>query len=259
MKKETTILRPVKPNAGLEAVFRKRLLLFLEKMHRSISFQILRAYKSQPPEMAADELPYSFIKGIFRKLSAQWLKELDDFAERFAMSYGKKALKHSDTAMASALQNSGMSVKFTMNRAMRDVFHSSVESNVSLIKSIGEEHFGKIEQLVMRSVSEGRDLFGLAEELHKRYDISRNRAKFISFDQNNKMTSVFTRVRQKEIGCTKAVWRHSHGGHRPRATHMAFSGKEYDIEKGAYLDGEWIFPGQIYNCRCFSQAIIPRF
>jgi uncharacterized protein with gpF-like domain len=66
-------------------------------------------------------------------------------------------------------------------------------------------------------------------------------------------------VRQKELGITKAIWVHSGGGKHPRPEHVAFSGKEYDVEKGAYLEGKWTWPGFEINCRCTSRSVIPGF
>ena len=34
-------------------------------------------------------------------------------------------------------------------------------------------------------------------------------------------------------------------------------GKEFDIEKGCLIDGEYIQPGEEPNCGCTSEAIIP--
>ena len=199
MKKDI-ILKPTKPNAGIEAVYRERLLKFLEVMHRSLAFHILRAYKQRPPEMASDESPTLFAYAVMRRLSSKWLKKLDEFAAGLALYQAKKALKHSDASLSAALSAESFGVEFQMTRAMNDVFQSSVKANVSLIKSIGSEHFQKVEELVMRSVSDGRDLFTLAEELHKRYNISKSRARMIAHDQNNKMTARFVKVRQEELG-----------------------------------------------------------
>ena len=45
----------------------------------------------------------------------------------------------------------------------------------------------------------------------------------------------------------------------PRASHVAASGKRYDVAKGMYLDGVWTWPGHEINCRCVSKAVIPGF
>ena len=111
----------------------------------------------------------------------------------------------------------------------------------------------------MRSVTAGRDLGTLAEELQAAHGVSKRRAAHIALDQNNKATSTVTRVRQKELGIKEAVWIHSGAGKHPRPEHVAFNGKKYDVEKGAYLEGKWTWPGFEINCRCTSRSIIPGF
>ena len=109
----------------------------------------------------------------------------------------------------------------------------------------------------MRSVQTGRDIGGLRKDIEARYDVARQRATTIARDQNSKATAAIVRVRQQELGCTQAVWRHSTAGKHPRPSHVAFSGKTYEIAKGVKLDGEIVWPGTAINCRCTSQTILP--
>ena len=80
----------------------------------------------------------------------------------------------------------------------------------------------------MRSVSAGRDLGQMTEELKERYGVTHRRAAFIARDQNDKATANFVRVRQVENG-VKAKWLHSAAGKEKyrRKTHVANSGKRY--------------------------------
>ncbi len=95
--------------------------------------------------------------------------------------------------------------------------------------------------------------------MEETYGVTKRRAAFIARDQNNKATAVFERTRHVEIGVTEAIWLHSAGGKVPRPEHVAFSGKKYDIRKGAYLEGKWTWPGVEINCRCVSKPVIPGF
>jgi SPP1 gp7 family putative phage head morphogenesis protein len=152
-----------------------------------------------------------------------------------------------------------VTVEFKMSPAMNDVFQATVTENVSLIKSIPSQYFTDVEGLVMRSVQRGGDLSGITDELEKRYGITRRRAAFIARDQNNKANATFTRVRQQELGVTEAIWLHSAGGKEPRPSHVAFSGKTYNIREGALIDGKRIWPGELPNCRCVSRPVVPGF
>ena len=81
-------------------------------------------------------------------------------------------------------------------------------------------------------------------------------AEFIARDQANKAHAVIERAKRQELGITKAIWLHSHAGKKPRPSHLAANSKEFDVSKGMYLDGEWVQPGELINCRCCSKSII---
>jgi len=38
---------------------------------------------------------------------------------------------------------------------------------------------------------------------------------------------------------------------------FAANGKEYDVDKGMWLEQRWTWPGREINCRCVSRSIIP--
>jgi len=51
------IARPVRPNAGLEALYRRRLYALIEDMHRSIEHWLTAAYRRNQPLIAQDDAP----------------------------------------------------------------------------------------------------------------------------------------------------------------------------------------------------------
>ena len=87
--------------------------------------------------------------------------------------------------------------------------------------------------------------------------MTRRRAILIARNQNNMATATVCKTRQMELGIKKAIWVHSSAGRNPRPEHVAFNGKEYDVAKGAYLEGVWTWPGREINFRCVSRSIIP--
>jgi hypothetical protein len=72
-------------------------------------------------------------------------------------------------------------------------------------------------------------------------------------------SSLHNRRRQAALGITHAIWLHSGAGLSPRPSHVAFSGRKYEIAKGAFLDGKWTWPGVEIDCKCVSNPVIPGF
>lgn len=252
-------LRPVHANLGIEAAYRKRLDRLIDEMQRSLVYWLTAAYRRNVPEIAQDESPAMALTKMMRRLAKQWQRRFDEAAQPVASEFAETSMSAADISLRNALRQKGFSVQFQLTRAANDVFQATVQENVGLIKSIAAEHLQDVQGMVMRSVTQGRDLEGLVEDLQKRYGVTKRRAAFIARDQNNKATATITRVRQQGLGIKQAKWRHSRGGKHPRKSHQEADGKVYDVDKGMLIDGEYIRPGELPNCRCVAISIIPGF
>ena len=260
-------LAAVRPNQGLEAAYRKKLDRLIDRMQRSLVFWLKAAYREKPPEMAQDasdggvggKSPAMNLRDEMTSLGARWQAQFDEAAPALAEWFSKSAFSRSDAALKEILKRGGFSVEFKMTRPVNDVFQATVGEQIGLIKSIASEHLSDVQGMLMRSVQTGRDLGQMTEDLQKRYGITKRRAALIARTQNNMATATITRARQQELGITEAEWMHSAGGKHPRPSHVAANGKRFDVSKGMLIDGEWIWPGQLINCRCVSRAIVKGF
>ena len=264
LKKTDKVLPPVRPNAGLEAAYRTKLLRLVDQMQRSFEYWIKAAYRAnEPAVMAQDATPADELRRVIADLARRWRHRFDVASQELADYFATAASKRSDAALKAILKKGGFSVKFQMTRAQRDIIDATVNANVSLIKSIPERYLTDVEGMVMRSVQTGRDLGTLATELRDAYGITKRRAALISRDQSNKATSALLHARQAEIGIETAVWMHSGAGKTPRPSHVK-AGREkivYDVRKGWFDPHEqkYIFPGELIACRCTSRPVIPGF
>jgi len=255
-------LPAIRPNLGIEAAYKRRLLALVDEMNNSLRYWIEAQWKQTPPMMATDALPVTEIQKQMAELGERWQDRFDVASKQLAEHFAQSAMKRTDSALAKILSDAGISVNFKQTRSVMDVYRAVLAENVGLIKSIASENLSKVEGLVMRSVAEGRNLGPLSKALQEQFGVSRRRAALIARDQNNKASAVITRARQTEMGITKAIWLHSKAGKHPRPEHVAFSagglgGPVYDVTKGAFLEGKWTWPGVEINCRCVSLSIIP--
>jgi SPP1 gp7 family putative phage head morphogenesis protein len=144
----------------------------------------------------------------------------------------------------------------------------ALAENVSLIKSIPAEQFGKIERAVIDNFS-GRNLKGgtLRQEIQRIGKVTKSRAKLIARDQSEKMNAAFNEVRQNENGIKEYIWRTAQdervvgtpGGEYPdgnsmHGNHYVRDGKPFRWDSPP-ADGH---PGQPINCRCVAEPIIDR-
>lgn len=223
----------------------------------------LPSWRTRFEDLPLQALPAQDLTAELERLRIRWAAKIEETAPKLAEWFSKSVESRSTDGMRKILRDGGMTVRFQMTPAMRDVSAATVHENVSLIRSIGSQYHSEIEGLVMRSVTAGRDLGPLTAELEQRFGVTHRRASLIARDQNNKATAVFGRVRQQEAGITEAVWLHSHGGKEPRKTHLANSGKVYKIAEGWHDPdpkvNRRIWPGELINCRCVPKPIVKGF
>lgn len=227
----------------------------MQELHNSTLYWLRAEYRQTG--LAQDASPAIMMRDAMRKLSRRWRKKFDVLAGKLAERFASDVMKNSDASLSTALQQAGFTVPFKMTAEMNNALQATIAENVGLIRSIPEKYFTEVEGLVMRSVARGRDLSYLTDELQKRYGITRRRAALIARDQNAKATSVMQSARQRSLGITHGIWRHSHAGKEPRQSHVKSDGKKFDLSKGLMIDGKLTFPGQEINCRCTWSAVLP--
>jgi uncharacterized protein with gpF-like domain len=255
IKKKTDLetLNPIPPNAGIESAYRRKLQNLITSMQNSVAYFLPAAYRAANIERVAG---VKKIETVLDELKARWLAKFDAAAPTLAAEFVAKASQNLDANLIRQMRDRKFAIHFELTPEMRAIVHTEIVQNVSLIQSIPSQYFTEVEGLVMRSVEVGGDLKTLTDELHKRFGITMDRAGRIALDQNKKVNAAMNRTRQLELGITKATWIHTTCNH-PRQSHIDFSGKEYDVAKGAYIDGEWIWPGMKIGCHCMSRSIMP--
>ncbi len=251
------VLKPVKANLGVEARYRRKLKGLVDVLANSAEYWLRAAYRKNPPVLATDASPVRTIQSQLDDLAIYWIDRFEKAAPKIAETYVNSMFDASDNSFKQALKDGGWIVPFKMTPRVRDALQASLAENVGLIKSIPVQYLQQVEGIVMRSYSNGRDLYTMVNELRALYPAASNRAALIARDQSNKANAVINRARQLDLGITRAKWMHSHGGKEPRLDHLAADGKEYDIDKGCLIGGEYIQPGEMINCRCTSRPILP--
>ena len=257
--------RPVRPNAGLAALYRQRLTALVDEMAASVEHWVSAAYRANEPRasagMAWDDAPADALRRAIRILVRRWGRRFEEAAPRLARWFAQSARNRSERELARILREGGFTVRWRMTPAMRDVMQATIGEQVGLIRTIPQQYLGEVEGMVMRSVATGRDLASLYKEIRSRYNLTKKRAALIARDQNNKATATLLRVRQLEVGITEAIWVHSTAGKKPRPTHVANSGRVYDVAKGWFDPAirKYIWPGTEINCRCVSRPVVKGF
>lgn len=262
------VVDPTWPNAGVRAWYFKQLEDELGQAHLDLATELQLAFLETPPRLIAADAksPITNIDRVLNKWGKKWTLKFDKLSLDLSKKFARKNFHVTETQMQEAFRRAGFTVKFQPTKAGLEAYKAVVAENVNLIKNLPESYITGIKSAVWTSVRAGGDMAALSQKLHKNYEISVKRAALISRDQNAKATAVIENTRRQELGIKKAIWQHSAAGKEPRPTHVEMDGKEFELSKGMYDPdangpgkGEWIWPGQLINCRCTSRSIIPGF
>jgi uncharacterized protein with gpF-like domain len=257
----------VRPSPALESEYRGKVISLVEDMENSVLYWLRATFRKHTPVMtellAADATPAIQLTRAIRRLQGYWQRRFDKMAGQLAEYFSQSVWRRSDTALLKILRDGGIAVRFNLTPAMKDALASIVQENVGLIRSIPRNSLGQVEGYVLRSVREGRDLEQLTNDIQNHFAVTKNRARLIARDQNNKATGALQRVRMLDNGITECIWVHSGAGKQPRPTHVQ-AGKDkirFNLKDGWFDPHEkkHIIPGQLINCRCVMRPVVPGF
>lgn len=266
MKRKKRVLRSINYNAGNIKWYQKQLLAEVREMSAEVRREVLRAIRSNPlaqDSLAMDASPVEFIKRVLDALARKWVDKFINRAIPLSSDFINRTTGAVDRDLLAAARKEGMTINYQWTDAMIERRDLIIAENVSLIRSIPEKYFTEVEGMVYRSLSRGGSLKQLSDEIErnfsKRHGITRRRCEFIARDQTRKATSALSAVRQMAAGITEGEWMHSGGGSKPRHSHVKAGRdkKRFDLSKGCLIDGEYIMPGQLPNCRCSWRPVLP--
>jgi uncharacterized protein with gpF-like domain len=255
------VLRPVHPNAGIEAAYRKRLQEMARRMAADILRKLATHYRPAAERLAQDDDPIVTLRRMLRMWGIAWQKRFDDMAKDIAASFAGQSQRYTDAAIRRRMREAGFTVRFRPTERMVSAYRAVVAENVALIKSVPQEFAKDVQSAVWRSVMKGGAMGELSTEIRKKYGVTYRRAAFISRDQVAKSKAVLENARRAEIGIVEAQWQHSNAGKVPRPSHVK-AGRDkvrFKIADGWYDpdEGKRIQPGELINCRCTSRSVIP--
>lgn len=257
--REPILIHPVRPSAGEEAAYKRQLLQLVDAMHKSAVYWANAKWKSLG--LAQDASPQAELDKQFVKLGKQWKKTFKEAGQTAAKGFAEKNRRHHDQAFAAALKKAGFAVKFQMTPTIERALDGAIKENVDLITSIPEKYFADVRERIHESVVGGRNMRQATKNLEEVHGLTRSRAALIVRDQNNKVTALVHKLRQKQVGITKAQWIHTTASMQARPEHEAWGdeGAIYDVDTGMYSDedDDFVWPGTPVNCGCTSMSIIP--
>jgi len=157
---------------------------------------------------------------------------------------------------------------------MAEYIDASVLDNVNLIKSVSEQYFQRVQNVVLGGMRSGDSPTTIARALQHQTGITDRRARIIARDQIAKLNSQIVQRRQVQAGITHFRWVTANdervtgrpGGryanakvkcHEIAKRDIGFGPGVYRWDRGASYAGETnLHPGQAHvNCRCTASPV----
>lgn len=245
-------LNSIAPSASITKWFRQEMEKMMDEMRHDIVHDVIAPYRS---ELAMDGI-LDWMGHVMDSLIDRWQGRLNKMSDEIAQELINKSKTHYDRRLINQLRKRGFTANFRPTKQMQDEALIALGENTALIKSIGTQYLDKVRSAIWRSTKDGYDIEGIIKQLRHIDGVEDRRAKNIAKDQVAKLNQAFEDARAKELGITKAKWLHSSAVKVPRPSHVKANGTIYEIEKGLFLDGEWVKPTQKIGCKCRKYLVI---
>lgn len=141
-----------------------------------------------------------------------------------------------------------------------EILRRLMDEQVALIKSIPLEAAKRVHELSIKGLETSTRGEDIRSAILASGDVATSRATLIARTEVARTASLLTQARAEFVGSTHYIWRTS-GDTDVRAGHRAMNGKvfRWDDPPEVNENGRVMrhHPGQIWNCRCYPEPIIP--
>jgi SPP1 gp7 family putative phage head morphogenesis protein len=206
------------------------------------------------PSFAAAEWRGRKAAELIDKAARQFKKKLrPDALHAVVKQFGNRTDEHARKQLDQQLRSAIGVPLSSIERPMQDKLGEWTAVNVSLIVTVPERYFDRLQEDVQEAFAGGTHPRTLAKQFEDRYDMSENDADRIARDQTLKLSADLNHARMESIGVERAIWRTMKDG-RVSDDCADLEGVEFNLADG--VDG--LFPG-INNhpmCRCYSEPVL---
>lgn len=197
-----------------------------------------------------------------RKLDGM-LRQYGETIKPWAVSVTKRmhaeVLRRDSNAWEQAAQEMGATLRRQIESApVESTLITKLAEQVNLITSIPLEAAERVHQLTVRNLITSSRGEELADMILRSGPVAVSRAKTIARTETARTASLLTQVRGEYVGSPGYIWRTSRDNH-VRKLHKDLEGEFIPWGKPPISgsNGEHAHAGQIYNCRCYPEVVLP--
>lgn len=194
----------------------------------------------------------------------QVLRAYADALTPWAVSTVQRMLGEVDARDRDSWRSLGLSISSQLKHELRNtnvgvVARALLHEQVGLIKSLPIEAAERVHELTLRGLEDSTRAEVFAKEIARTGEVTESRAMLIARTEVARTATTFNRVRAQAVGSTHFRWRTSEDSD-VRPDHRILNRKVIAWNDPPIADrrtGARALPGEIYNCRCWAEALLP--
>jgi SPP1 gp7 family putative phage head morphogenesis protein len=218
---------------------------------RKIAKHVGDIINSYPPGAPQSDVAIRRIMDDYSQLLGDWAHSA---AARMLYVVGRKneqMWRDRSIQMSKALRDE------IQNAPTGDLMRSMLAEQVTLIQSIPLDAAQRVHAWTMTGLEDSSRAKEAEAAILDSGNVSASKATLIARTEVARTASKLTEARATHIGSTSYIWRTSGDGD-VRESHAQMNGKVVRWDTPPTLsDGTTTHAGQIYNCRCYPDPIIP--
>lgn len=190
---------------------------------------------------------------------AQYAAAIAPWARTTAARMLADVKRRDEAVWASWSREMGRSLREEIQNAPTgELMRRRLEEQVSLITSLPLEAGQRVHDLTIKGLSNSTRASAYVEAIQRSGHVAASRAELIARTETARTASELTQARAVHIGSDGYIWRTARD-RRVRDLHRKLQGRfvAWDDPPVAGENGEHAHAGQIYNCRCYPEPVIP--
>lgn len=226
---------------------------------RAVADQVDKLIRGLPPD---DQSTLSILEEALRRYSQMLQPWADAVVARMLAD-----VKRRDEAMwVQVSRDMGASIRQEITKAPTGaLLKAMLNENVALITSLPLEAAQRVHELALKKIETSGRADEIAKEIMRTGEVTRARATLIARTEVARAASGLIEARSTHIGSEAYIWRSSEDSDvrnvdgNPVGSHRLLNGKiiYWKSPPVASTNGVRAHAGQIYNCRCWPEPILP--
>jgi len=192
------------------------------------------------------------------KALEEYSKALGPWSEAVTGRILQSVSKNNERAWTQATKVMGTELRrFLTQTPIGAVARQLQQEQVELIKSLPLEAGLRAQAIAQEAAMGSKRADVAAQEIARTGQVTESRATLIARTEIAKANSVMTQARAQGAGITHYIWRTAEDGD-VRDSHAQMANRIFRFDDPPYVEGEGNHgPGEIYNCRCYAEPVIP--